>query len=137
MGQFPAPRLSFKTSSDKPDWWDTKSPMRNFRIRLFKKIIQLPNKKDKLFFISIILTLPSILIWSFGTISYLWSLVYKYIFINLSLKLQMLLLLIIPFTASTLSLIDFIRTRSHPSKILFILNLFSIVMVIFTSLLLG
>lgn len=106
------------------------------KTKIFRAVIPL-YKNKKLLLASVIFTLPSILIWSFGTVSYLWSLTYKYIFINFSLKSQMLLLLIIPFTASTLSLIDFIRTRSRPSKILFILNLFFIVMVIFTSLLLG
>ncbi len=94
-------------------------------------------KKDKILFLSVILTFPSILIWGSGGVSYLWSFIYRYIIIKLPSSGQLFILLVIPFIALNSALLSYLKTKIPLSKKLFFLNLFFVILVIATSLLLG
>jgi hypothetical protein len=97
-----------------------------------KKIIDLM-KKDKIFFISIVLTIPSIFIWLFGGISYLWSFVSTYILLKLPSLGVLILLLIFPFVAFNLGLISYLKNKNGISKKIFLLNIFFVLLSIVSS----
>jgi len=105
-------------------------------VSIFKKTF-LVFKKDKVLLLTIIFTLPTILIWSSGAISFIWSLIYKFTISRLSASGQLFILLIIPFFASNLALISFLKGKSKLSKRLFFLNVFFVVLVIFFSMVFG
>lgn len=130
--QFPAPRLKLAIGV-----WTLVIRKDIFQIETMSicKNILLCVKKDKILFFSVILTLPSILIWCAGGISYVWSVIYKYLIVGLSVKWHLFILLILPFAALNLALLSYIKTKSSVSKKIFLLNLFFIILVTAASVL--
>ena len=109
----------------------------NMKIVLMFKRVFLLLKKDKVLFLSIIFTLPSILIWLSGGISYLWSFIYKFTISRLTSSGQLFLLLVVPFIALNLALISYFKNKSQQSKKIVYLNLFFVLLVIVSSFMVG
>jgi len=105
-------------------------------VLMFKRVFLLL-KKDKVLFLSIIFTLPSILIWLSGGISYLWSFIYKFTISRLTSSGQLFLLLVVPFIALNLALISYFKNKSQQSKKIVYLNLFFVLLVIVSSFMVG
>lgn len=102
------------------------------RMEIFKRFILL-YKKDKLLFFSIISTLPTVLIWLFGLISYIWNIIYTYLILNLNSTEQMGIFLITPFIAANLAFLSYIKNKILFSKLIFITNIFFVILVLIAS----
>jgi hypothetical protein len=89
---------------------------------------------DKMLFFSLVLTVPSVIVWFSGTVSFLWSLISKYFLLKLPPWGIILIIIIIPFIAFNLGLISYLTKRGNLSKKIFLANLFFILLAILFSL---
>jgi hypothetical protein len=102
---------------------------KNIKIFL-KKCLQ-----NKLLFGAVVFTFVPFIIWSFGAVSYLWSIISKFILYKLPSWTTVFFLLIAPFVAFFLGLISYLKNKDDLSKKLFILNLIFISLSIVSSIL--
>ena len=92
---------------------------------------------DWVFIISVILTIPPLIIWVLGILSYLWFFIDKYISQGLGYGGQIALLLIFPFVTANISLINYLKTKNKSFKRLLIINFVLILLFFISSLIFG
>jgi len=92
-------------------------------------------KTDRILFLSIILTLPALVIWIMSLLSFIWINISDLLFNKTTSRGQLLLLVIAPFCALLLALFNYLKSKENSAKIIFILNLILILVFIISSIL--
>ncbi len=91
--------------------------------------------KNKLLTVAVLLTFFPFVIWSFGAVSYIWAIISNFVLTKLPVWTTVFFLLVAPFLAFFLSLINYLNKKDKLSKKLFLLNLVFISLSIISSLL--